>query len=69
MKLLGTISVGFDVTDELLIRIFCIRQILENKWENICTFCDREYVQPIFRILSYELQQISCYQLIGFVYP
>jgi hypothetical protein len=29
MKLLGIISVGFDVTDQLLGRIFCIRQILE----------------------------------------
>jgi hypothetical protein len=25
--------VGFDVTDQLLIRIFWIRQILEKKWE------------------------------------
>jgi hypothetical protein len=29
MKLLGIISVGFDTTDE----IFCIRQILEKKWQ------------------------------------
>jgi hypothetical protein len=35
MKLLGIISVGFDLTDQLLIRyfIFCIHQILEKKWE------------------------------------
>jgi hypothetical protein len=33
MKLLGTISVDFDVTDQLLIRFSCIRQILEKKWE------------------------------------
>jgi hypothetical protein len=25
--------VGFDVTDQLLIRFFCIRQVLEKKWE------------------------------------
>jgi hypothetical protein len=25
--------VDFDVTDQLLIQIFCIRQILEKKWE------------------------------------
>jgi hypothetical protein len=29
MKLLGIISVGFDITDQ----IFCIPQILEKKWE------------------------------------
>jgi hypothetical protein len=29
MKLLGIISVGFDVT----VHIFCIRQVLEKKWE------------------------------------
>jgi hypothetical protein len=29
MKLLGIISVGFDVTDQH----FCIRQILEKKWD------------------------------------
>jgi hypothetical protein len=32
VKILGLICVGFDVTDQLLI-IFCIRQILEEKWE------------------------------------
>jgi hypothetical protein len=32
-KLLGIISIGFDITDQLLIRSFCIRQILEKKWE------------------------------------
>jgi hypothetical protein len=31
MKLLGITCVGFDVTDQLLIRSF--RQILEKKWE------------------------------------
>jgi hypothetical protein len=34
MRLLGIISVGSDVTDQLLITyIFCIRQILEKKWD------------------------------------
>jgi hypothetical protein len=33
MKLWGTISEDFDVTDQLLIQIFCIRQILEKKWD------------------------------------
>jgi hypothetical protein len=33
MKLLGIISVGLDVTGQLLIRSFCIRQILEKKWK------------------------------------
>jgi hypothetical protein len=33
MKLLGTISVDFDVTDQLLNRFFCIRQILGKKWD------------------------------------
>jgi hypothetical protein len=33
MKLLGIISVDFDVTDQPLIQIFCICQILEKKWE------------------------------------
>jgi hypothetical protein len=33
MKLLGIISVGFDITDQLLIRFFCICQILQEKWE------------------------------------
>jgi hypothetical protein len=32
MKLLGIISVGFDVTNRVLIR-FCIRLILEKEWE------------------------------------
>jgi hypothetical protein len=27
------IIVGSDVTDQLLIRFFCIRQILEKEWE------------------------------------
>jgi hypothetical protein len=31
--LFGFIGVTFDVTDQLLIRFFCIRQILEGKWE------------------------------------
>jgi hypothetical protein len=31
-KLLGIISMGLEVTGQLLI-IFCIRQILEKKWE------------------------------------
>jgi hypothetical protein len=25
--------VGFDLTYQLLIRLFCVRQILEKKWE------------------------------------
>jgi hypothetical protein len=25
--------VGFGITDQLLVRFFCIRQILEKKWE------------------------------------
>jgi hypothetical protein len=29
MTLLGAIGVGFDVTDQLLIRFFFIRQVLE----------------------------------------
>jgi hypothetical protein len=34
MKLLGTISVDFDVTDQLTTnQILCIHQILEKKWE------------------------------------
>jgi hypothetical protein len=33
MKVLGIISVGFDVTDQLLIRYFAFIQILEKKWE------------------------------------
>jgi hypothetical protein len=33
MKLLGIISVDFDLTDQLLIRFFFIHQILEQKWE------------------------------------
>jgi hypothetical protein len=33
MKSLRIISVGFDVTDQILIRSFDIRQILEKKWE------------------------------------
>jgi hypothetical protein len=33
MKLLGITTVGFDITDQLLITIFCIHQILERKWE------------------------------------
>jgi hypothetical protein len=32
MKLLGIISVGFQITDQLLIS-FLIHQILEKKWE------------------------------------
>jgi hypothetical protein len=31
MKLLGIISVSVEVTDQLLIRFFCIRQILEGE--------------------------------------
>jgi hypothetical protein len=31
MKLLGIIRVGFDVTDQLLIRFYSIRQILGKK--------------------------------------
>jgi hypothetical protein len=33
MKLLGIISVGFDVTGQLLTQIFSICQIPEKKWE------------------------------------
>jgi hypothetical protein len=33
MKLLGIISVGFDITDQVQIRYICIRQILEKKYE------------------------------------
>jgi hypothetical protein len=33
MNLQGIISVNFDVTDQLLIKIFCICQILAKKWE------------------------------------
>jgi hypothetical protein len=33
MKLLGIISVGFDVNRSTTDQIFCIRQILEKKWE------------------------------------
>jgi hypothetical protein len=33
MKLLGIINVGLDVTDPTTDQIFCIRQILEKKWE------------------------------------
>jgi hypothetical protein len=33
MKLLGTISVDFDVTDQLLIRFSVFGPILEKKWE------------------------------------
>jgi hypothetical protein len=32
-QIIGTISVGFDITDQVLIRFFCIHQILEKKWE------------------------------------
>jgi hypothetical protein len=32
MKLLGNISVGFNITDQLL-QILCIHQLLEKKWE------------------------------------
>jgi hypothetical protein len=31
-EIIGIISVGFNVTDQLLIRFFLIRQILEKKW-------------------------------------
>jgi hypothetical protein len=33
MKLLGIISVGFDVTNPTTYQIFCIHQILRKKWE------------------------------------
>jgi hypothetical protein len=33
MKLLEIISVGFDVNRSTTDQIFCIRQILEKKWE------------------------------------
>jgi hypothetical protein len=33
MKLLGNISVGFAVNRSTTDQIFCIRQILEKKWE------------------------------------
>jgi hypothetical protein len=42
MKLVGIISVGFDIIDRLLIRFFCICQILEKKWEY------NETVQQLF---------------------
>jgi hypothetical protein len=29
----GVISVGFDVADQTIDQIFCIRQIVEKKWE------------------------------------
>jgi hypothetical protein len=33
MKLLGIISVGFDVTDQLLVRSFAFVRYLKKKWE------------------------------------
>jgi hypothetical protein len=33
LKLLKIISVGFDITDQLLIKFFCIHLTLEKKWE------------------------------------
>jgi hypothetical protein len=33
MESLWIISVDFDITDQLVIRCFCICQILEKKWE------------------------------------
>jgi hypothetical protein len=38
-EIIGIINVGFDVADQLLIKFFflfffCIRQILEKKWEH-----------------------------------
>jgi hypothetical protein len=33
MKLLGTITVDFDVNRSTTDQIFCIRQILEKKWD------------------------------------
>jgi hypothetical protein len=33
IKLLGNISVGFHVTDPLLMRFFCICQVLKKNWE------------------------------------
>ena len=33
MKLLGIISVGFNITDQVLIRFFLINQILGKKWD------------------------------------
>jgi hypothetical protein len=33
MNFFGNVSVGFDITDQLLITYFCIRQTLETKWE------------------------------------
>jgi len=32
-KLLGVISVDFVILDQLLVKTFCVRQILEKKWE------------------------------------
>jgi hypothetical protein len=29
---MGIISLGFDITEQLLIRYFCIHQIQEKKW-------------------------------------
>jgi hypothetical protein len=34
MKLLEIISVGFDVTDQLLVTFFLISQILEKRWQH-----------------------------------
>jgi hypothetical protein len=33
MQLLGIISATFDVTGQLFVRFFCMRQTLEKKWE------------------------------------
>jgi hypothetical protein len=44
MKLLGIIGVGFDIKDHLLIRYFCISQILEKEWE---------YHEMLHQLLTY----------------
>ena len=56
---MGFISLVFEATSELLIIYFCIRQILDKKWEyneavhiyHICPILDKkwEYVEVVFQ--------------------
>jgi hypothetical protein len=49
MKLLGTVSVGFDVTDQLLIRCYAFVIYWCNKWE---------YSEAVHQLFIYVLQEI-----------
>jgi hypothetical protein len=63
VKLLVIIGKGFDITDQLLIRFFCIHQVLEEKSDY------NEAVHQLFKDLEKGIMEVLCNILIEFGVP